>query len=106
MRNGEYSILKSFAKLEKTPGVPGLGLPGLDIGYLAMGFGCRTVNVDTVEKLADEFTAALKADGPTVIVVPTKPQAVHLGWWSRSHEPTLHLERHAQFCGIPWARKG
>jgi benzoylformate decarboxylase len=31
MRNGEYSILKAFALLEKTPGVPGLDLPGLDI---------------------------------------------------------------------------
>ena len=38
MRNGEYSILKSFAELEKTPGVPGLDLPGLDIASLAAGF--------------------------------------------------------------------
>jgi benzoylformate decarboxylase len=79
MRNGEYSILKSFAKLEKCTGVPGMDLPGLDIGSIAAGFGCRTVNVDTTEKLAHEFTAALTADGPTVIVVPTKPQAAHLG---------------------------
>jgi benzoylformate decarboxylase len=79
MRNGEYSILKSFAELEKTPGVPGLDLPHLDIASLAQGFGCRAVNVDTTEKLAHEFTAALTADGPTVIVVPTIPQAVHLG---------------------------
>jgi len=79
MRNGEYSILKSFAKLEKCTGVPGMDLPGLDIGSLAAGFGCRTVNVDNCEKLAHEFTAALSTDGPTVIVVPTKPQAAHLG---------------------------
>src|ERR1700761_7976213 len=79
MRNGEYSILKSFAELEKTPGVPGLDLPGLDIASVAAGFGCRAVNVDSTEKLAHEFTAALEADGPTVIVVPTKPQAAHLG---------------------------
>ncbi len=79
MRNGEYSILKSFAKLEQTPGVPGLDLPGLDIASIATGFGCRAVNVDSTEKLAQEFTAALSADGPTVIVVPTKPQAAHLG---------------------------
>lgn len=79
MRNGEYSILKSFAELEKTPGVPGLDLPGLDIASIAMGFGCRAINVDSTEKLAHEFTAALTADGPTVIVVPTKPQAAHLG---------------------------
>lgn len=79
MRNGEYSILKSFALLEKTPGVPGLDLPGLDIASIATGFGCHAVNVDTTEKLAQEFTAALDADGPTVIVVPTKTQQAHLG---------------------------
>jgi benzoylformate decarboxylase len=79
MRNEEYSILKSFALLEETPGVPGLDLPGLDIASIASGFGCRAVNVDSTEKLAHEFTTALDADGPTVIVVPTKPQPAHLG---------------------------
>ena len=64
MRNGEYSILKSFAKLEKTPGVPGLDLPGLDIASIATGFGCRAIDVDSTEKLAHEFTAALEADEP------------------------------------------
>jgi indoleacetamide hydrolase len=44
MRNREYSILKSFAALEKTPGVPGLDLPGLDIASIATGFGCRARN--------------------------------------------------------------
>jgi benzoylformate decarboxylase len=59
--------------------VPGLDLPGLDIASLAVGFGCRAVNVDSTETLAREFTTALNADGPTVIVVPTKPQPAHLG---------------------------
>ena len=79
MRNEEYSILKSFAVLEKTPGVPGLDLPGLDIASLAAGFGCRAVNVDSTEMLAKEFNNALDANGPTVIVVPTEPQPAHLG---------------------------
>jgi benzoylformate decarboxylase len=79
MRNGEYSILKSFAALEKTPGVPGLDLPGLDIASIATGFGCRAVEVDSTDKLAHEFSVALAADGPTVIVVPTKPQPARLG---------------------------
>jgi benzoylformate decarboxylase len=79
MRNEEYSVLKAFALLEKTPNVPGLDLPGLDIVSLATGFGCRAVNVDTTEKLAEEFTTALTAAGPTVIVVRTKPQLAHLG---------------------------
>ncbi len=79
MRNQEYSILKAFALLEKTPGVPGLDLPGLDIASIAAGFGCRSVNVDTTEKLAEEFNSAVAADGPTVIVVRTQPQLAHLG---------------------------
>jgi benzoylformate decarboxylase len=79
MRNGEYSILKSFAELEQTPGVPGLDLPGLDIASIATGFGCTAINVDSTEKLAHAFTNALTTDGPTVIVVPTKPKPAHLG---------------------------
>ncbi|OBI40069.1 benzoylformate decarboxylase [Mycobacterium colombiense] len=79
MRNGEYAVLKSFALLEKTPGVPGLDLPGLDIESLATGFGCHAVTVGDTEQLVKAFNAALSADGPTVIVVPTKPQVAHLG---------------------------
>ena len=75
----QYSILKSFALLEKTPGVPGLNLPGLDIASIATGFGCTAINVDSTEKLAHAFTTALTTDGPTVIVVPTKPKPAHLG---------------------------
>ena len=41
LRNGAYAILKSFALLENTPGVPALDLPGLDIAALATGFGCQ-----------------------------------------------------------------
>ncbi|MET0452924.1 MAG: benzoylformate decarboxylase [Mycobacterium sp.] len=78
-RNGEYCVLKSFALLEETPNVPGLDLPGLDIASLAKGFGCRTATAGSTEELASEFKAALEADGPTVIVVPTQPQLPFLG---------------------------
>ncbi|SDC48275.1 benzoylformate decarboxylase [Mycolicibacterium neoaurum] len=78
-RNGEYCVLKSFALLEETPNVPGLDLPGLDIASLAEGFGCRTANVGNTEELAAEFKAALAADGPTVMVVPTQPHLPALG---------------------------
>ena len=79
MRNEEYSILKAFALLEKCPGVPGMDLPGLDIVSIATGFGCRAVHADTTEQLAEQFTTALTAQGPTVIVVQTQPQMAHLG---------------------------
>ncbi|WP_329561133.1 benzoylformate decarboxylase [Kitasatospora sp. NBC_01266] len=78
MRNHEYSILKSFAVLEQTPGVPGLDLPGLDIASVARGFGCRAVEVKSGEDLEREFTAALSAGTTTVIVVPTQPQKAML----------------------------
>jgi benzoylformate decarboxylase len=78
-RNGEYAILKSFALLEKTPNVPGLDLPGLDIESLGRGFGLRSVTVDGTESLAKEFNTALEADGPTVIVVHTQPELPFLG---------------------------
>ena len=78
LRNHEYSILKSFAELEHTPGVPGLDLPGLDIASLARGYGCRAVDVDTTAALEKELQAALEADTTTVIVVPTRPQPAAL----------------------------
>lgn len=78
MRNQEYSILKSFAVLEETPGVPGLDLPGIDIASVARGFGCRAVDVETTEDLEREFKAALAAGTTTVIVVPTQPQKAML----------------------------
>ncbi|KMO74028.1 benzoylformate decarboxylase [Mycolicibacterium chubuense] len=78
-RNGEYAILKSFALLEETPQVPGLDLPGLDIASLATGFGCRTATVTDNQDLVREFKAALAAEGPTVLVVPTQPQLPFLG---------------------------
>jgi benzoylformate decarboxylase len=78
MRNEEYSILKSFAVLEETPGVPGLDLPGIGIAALARGWGCHAVDVGTTDELDQEFKAALGADTTTVIVVRTQPQQAML----------------------------
>jgi benzoylformate decarboxylase len=69
--NAEYAILKEFAVLEKTPNVPALDLPGLDIVSTAKGFGCIAVQSETTEEIKEAFTTALGADGPTVIAIPT-----------------------------------
>jgi benzoylformate decarboxylase len=68
--NGEYAILKEFAVLEKTPNVPGLDLPGLDVVSAAKGFGCPAVHAKTAQEIKEAFAAALKADGPTLIAIP------------------------------------
>jgi Thiamine pyrophosphate-requiring enzymes [acetolactate synthase, pyruvate dehydrogenase (cytochrome), glyoxylate carboligase, phosphonopyruvate decarboxylase] len=67
--NEEYAVLKSFAELEKTPGVPGLDLVGLDILSLAKGYGCRGVKASDTTSLKTAFKEALEHNGPTVITV-------------------------------------
>jgi benzoylformate decarboxylase len=58
----EYAI-KEFAVLEKTPNVPALDLPGLDIVTTAKAFGCFGVAASTIEEIKQVFKAALGADG-------------------------------------------
>ncbi len=72
-RNGEYAILKSFAVLEETPGVPGLDLPGLDTVAIAKGYGCEAIRVETVDEVRKVCAEAFKRSGPTLIEVPIVP---------------------------------
>jgi benzoylformate decarboxylase len=72
--NGEYAILKEFAVLEKTPNVPALDIPGLDVVSAAKGFGCASVWAKTPQEIKQAFSAALKADGPTLIGIPIAHQ--------------------------------
>jgi benzoylformate decarboxylase len=67
--NDEYAILKKFAVLEKTPNVPALDLPGLNIVATAKAFGCVGVAANTTEEIKETFRTALSADGPTVIAI-------------------------------------
>ncbi len=70
LRNGEYAILKAFAEVEDSPGVPGLDIPGIDIVCLARGYGCYAAVVKTLDVLQSETIAAAERDGPTVLEVP------------------------------------
>jgi benzoylformate decarboxylase len=70
--NGEYAILKEFAELEKTPNVPSLDLPFLDIVSLAKGYGCHATKAETRQEIQQIFKEALAAEGPTVIAIPIK----------------------------------
>jgi len=69
LRNGEYAILKAFAEVEDSPGVPGLNIPGIDIVSLARGYGCHAVRTDTLDVLRSEAAAA-ERHVPTVLEIP------------------------------------
>ena len=68
--NAEYAILKSFAKHEKTGGVPGLDLPGLDCVKLAEGYGCTARRINDPALLVEAFQQAWRTEGPLVLEVP------------------------------------
>ena len=69
MCNGEYNILKAFAEFEKTPNVPGLDLPGLDIAMIAQGMGCASQRITQPEEFEEALQTALRNDRPTVLNV-------------------------------------
>lgn len=69
LQNEEYGILKEFAELENTPGVPGLDLPGIDIVSLGRAYGARSICASNAVELADAFKASLAFKGTSVIVV-------------------------------------
>lgn len=68
--NQQYAILKAFAELKHTPGVPALDLPGLDVTAVARGYGCAAEVVTSLDALGPALSAALAADRPTVLPVP------------------------------------
>lgn len=78
LNNGEYGILKSFAEQQKTPGVPGMDLPGIDFMSLATGYGCAAVRATKSEDIARELKQALDRDGPTVLEIPITPEVAPL----------------------------
>lgn len=72
-RNGAYNILKSFAEMLTTPGVPGLDLPGLDFVALAEGYGCSAERVTELVDLEDAITRGVNFDYTHLIEVAVDP---------------------------------
>ena len=68
-KNDEYCILKSFAVLEETPGVPGLDIPGFDAVSIAKGYGCDATRLDDIEEIKRAAVAAWGKSKPTVLEV-------------------------------------
>ena len=70
LQNHEYAILKNFAELEKTPDVPGLDLPGIDLEALAKGYGVPSCLARTGAEVTKAVAEAIARPGPSVVVVP------------------------------------
>jgi benzoylformate decarboxylase len=73
MRNVEYAILKSFANEQKTPGVPGLDLPGIDSVKLAEGYGCSGDRVADPAALTSALEKGLSMDSPYLLEIGIDP---------------------------------
>jgi benzoylformate decarboxylase len=69
LQNSEYAILKAFAEIEDSPGVPGLDISDIDIVALARGYGCHAARAETLEVLRPEIAAAAERHAPTVLEV-------------------------------------
>ncbi len=67
--NGAYNILKAFANQLKTPGVPGLDVPGLDFVSLAAGYGCLAEKVTDEAHLAEALRRGLDMQQPYLLAV-------------------------------------
>jgi benzoylformate decarboxylase len=74
LRNDEYAILKSFAVVEQTPGVPGLDLPGLDYVSIAKGYGCDAAHVEDLDAIRQAAAAAWTKNASMVLEIPISPQ--------------------------------
>jgi benzoylformate decarboxylase len=74
LRNDEYCILKSFAKLEDTPGVPGLDIPGIDIVSIAKGYGCDAERLNELDAIKKAAVEAWSKSRPTVLEIRISAQ--------------------------------
>ncbi|MFY9764937.1 MAG: thiamine pyrophosphate-dependent enzyme, partial [Mycobacterium sp.] len=72
--NAEYGVLKEFGKWEKTAGVPGLDLPGLDVVGTAASYGVDAHEAHTTDEVI-KFVESGIADRerPTLINARTTP---------------------------------
>jgi benzoylformate decarboxylase len=74
LRNEQYGVLKSYAALAHTPGVPGLDLPGLDAVSLAKGYGCDAARLDDADAIKRAASEAWTKARPTVLEIPLSPE--------------------------------
>jgi benzoylformate decarboxylase len=77
--NAEYGVVKQFGVWEKTPDVPGLDIPGLNIVDTAASYGVDAHEAHTTDEVTELVKAGIAdRSRPTLINAPT--QKVPLGF--------------------------
>ncbi|BBZ51012.1 benzoylformate decarboxylase [Mycobacterium heidelbergense] len=72
--NGEYGVLKEFGKWEKTAGVPGLDLPGLNVVATAASYGVDAHEARTTDEVIELVESGIAdRERPTLINARTIP---------------------------------
>jgi benzoylformate decarboxylase len=72
--NAEYGILKEFGKWEKTPGVPGMDLPGLNVVGTAASYGVDAHEAHTTDEVIKLVESGIAdRERPTLINARTTP---------------------------------
>lgn len=74
--NAEYGVVKEFGVWEKTPGVPGLDLPGLDVVATAASYGVDAHEAHTTDAVTELVKSGIAdRSRPTLINARTTPVA-------------------------------
>ena len=77
--NAEYGVVKQFGVWEKTPNVPGLEIPGLNVVETAASYGVDAHDAHTTDEVTELVKAGIADRGrPTLINAHT--QQVPLGF--------------------------
>jgi benzoylformate decarboxylase len=75
--NAEYGVVKQFGVWEKTPGVPGLDLPALDVVATAASYGVDAHEAHSVDEVTELVRAGIAdRERPTLINARTIPVGV------------------------------
>jgi benzoylformate decarboxylase len=75
--NAEYGVVKQFGVWEKTPGVPGLDLPALDVVATAVSYGVDAHEAHSIDEVIELVRAGIAdRQRPTLINVRTIPVGV------------------------------